>query len=330
MALSARVGTVSVCLCLAVVAIFGLTPSVAPAATRTVIAEDFTATWCTYCPYAGRALNMMINNHPADFTFVQIHGSSDIHRIPWGQSREGYYAVAGYPTAWFDGKLKAEGAYTNDTQQYNWYNSLYNQRKAVATDVTVSVGGVLVSGQTYAVTVRVALDPNGVAKTVRVMAIHALDHYPYSTDNRYRNCLRLPTPPAYVNVPLVPGQVVDALTWNCTFDATSWAQQSDIRIIAWAQKQATNGSGGLGELWNAKMMSWPFSALPPLFALGDLNCDGAVNFDDIDPFVLALADPVGYQAAYPNCDVNLADCNDDGVVNFDDIDAFVALLSGGS
>jgi hypothetical protein len=329
MALLTRVGTSSVCLCLAVAAILGLTPSVAPAATRTVLAEDFMATWVVYDPSAGRALNMMINNHPADFTFIQIHGSNDPYRIPWGQMREAYYAVAGYPTAWFDGKVKAEGAYENENLQYSWYNSIYNQRKGVATDVTVSVGGVLVSGQTYAITVRVALDPNGIAKTVRVYAVHALDHYPSSSDNRYRNCLRLPTAPPYVDVALTPGMTADVLHWNCTFDSTSWAQQSDIRIIAWAQKQATYGGAGAGELWNAKMMSWPFSDLPSLYMLGDLDCSGAVNSDDINPFVLAVSDPVAYQAAFPACDVNLADCNDDGWVNFDDINAFVALLAGG-
>jgi hypothetical protein len=63
--------------------------------------------------------------------------------------------------------------------------------------------------------------------------------------------------------------------------------------------------------------------------LGDLNCDGVVNFDDIDPFVLALSNPAGYHTAYPNCDIMNADCNADGVVNFDDIDPFVAILSGG-
>ncbi len=62
---------------------------------------------------------------------------------------------------------------------------------------------------------------------------------------------------------------------------------------------------------------------------GDLNCDGVVNFSDIDPFVLALSSPEGYQAAYPNCRYLNADCNNDGQVDFSDIQAFVALLSGG-
>ena len=62
--------------------------------------------------------------------------------------------------------------------------------------------------------------------------------------------------------------------------------------------------------------------------LGDLNCDGVLNSFDIDPFVLALTDPVGYEAAYPACDRMLADCNDDGDVNSFDIDPFVNLLTG--
>ena len=61
---------------------------------------------------------------------------------------------------------------------------------------------------------------------------------------------------------------------------------------------------------------------------GDLNCDGVVNFGDINPFVLALSSPAGYEAAYPGCNVMLADCNGDGYVNFADINPFVALLAG--
>ena len=61
---------------------------------------------------------------------------------------------------------------------------------------------------------------------------------------------------------------------------------------------------------------------------GDMNCDGLTNNFDIDPFVLALTDPAGYAAAWPNCNINNADCNMDGLVNNFDIDAFVAILVG--
>ena len=61
---------------------------------------------------------------------------------------------------------------------------------------------------------------------------------------------------------------------------------------------------------------------------GDANCDGEVTFDDINPFVLALTDPVAYQAAFPTCPLLNADANGDGVVDFGDINPFVALLGG--
>jgi hypothetical protein len=64
------------------------------------------------------------------------------------------------------------------------------------------------------------------------------------------------------------------------------------------------------------------------FARGDLNCDGVINFDDINAFVLALTDISGYLEQYPACNRNLADCNLDGYVDFNDINAFVAILSG--
>ncbi len=63
-------------------------------------------------------------------------------------------------------------------------------------------------------------------------------------------------------------------------------------------------------------------------APGDLNCDGAVDFFDIDPFILALFDASGYAAQFPDCDRRSADANQDGDVNFFDIDAFLQCLFG--
>lgn|GEM_PF-3868735 len=67
--------------------------------------------------------------------------------------------------------------------------------------------------------------------------------------------------------------------------------------------------------------TWPENDTP-----GDLNCDGAVNFDDIDPFTLALGNKPGYEAQYPNCNWRLADINGDFRVNFNDVNLFVAAL----
>jgi C1A family cysteine protease len=69
----------------------------------------------------------------------------------------------------------------------------------------------------------------------------------------------------------------------------------------------------------------PYTPLP-----GDLNCDGVVDFGDINPFVTALTNPVQYPALYPDCDIMNADMNQDGSVDFGDINPFVnALLPPG-
>jgi hypothetical protein len=68
---------------------------------------------------------------------------------------------------------------------------------------------------------------------------------------------------------------------------------------------------------------------------GDANCDGLVNFDDINYFVAALAGgPSGWAGFYasqhggnpPPCTFANNDANADTLVNFDDINPFVSLL----
>ena len=65
-----------------------------------------------------------------------------------------------------------------------------------------------------------------------------------------------------------------------------------------------------------------------LVAAGDLNCDGSIDAFDIEPFLLALFDPAGYQEQHPDCDRMLADINGDGNVDAFDIESFLELLFG--
>jgi hypothetical protein len=58
-----------------------------------------------------------------------------------------------------------------------------------------------------------------------------------------------------------------------------------------------------------------------------MDCDGLVDFADINPFVLALTDPNGYGQTFPDCDLMNADINGDEVVDFGDINPFVDLLT---
>ena len=62
---------------------------------------------------------------------------------------------------------------------------------------------------------------------------------------------------------------------------------------------------------------------------GDVNCDGTVNFGDINPFVLLLSNPAQWQQNYVECRMLNGDINSDGSVNFGDINPFVSCLTTG-
>jgi hypothetical protein len=62
---------------------------------------------------------------------------------------------------------------------------------------------------------------------------------------------------------------------------------------------------------------------------GDVNCDGDVNFGDINPFVLLLSNPNLWQELYVECRKLNGDINGDGTVNFGDINPFVSCLTTG-
>lgn len=107
---------------------------------------------------------------------------------------------------------------------------------------------------------------------------------------------------------------------------------------AYAEFLRDNGTpGGPGQvfydLWSANGKSPPEQIAAaetdvPTQVPGDLNCDGSVDFDDIDPFVLALSNPDAYEALFPTCYILQGDIDRSGDVNFDDIDPFVELLTG--
>jgi hypothetical protein len=77
--------------------------------------------------------------------------------------------------------------------------------------------------------------------------------------------------------------------------------------------------------------AWTGPGTPPAPCTtpGDTDCNGHVDFGDINPFVLALQGEAAYHAVYPDCDWYNADCDSNGHVDFGDINPFVALLVGG-
>lgn len=70
------------------------------------------------------------------------------------------------------------------------------------------------------------------------------------------------------------------------------------------------------------------TSTPPL-TVGDMDCDGDVDFDDIDDFVLGLNDPEEYENQFGVPPSAKGDTDGDGDQDFDDITNFVNILTGG-
>lgn len=83
------------------------------------------------------------------------------------------------------------------------------------------------------------------------------------------------------------------------------------------------------ELQSAATLQIDYTLLPP-DVLGDMDCDGDVDFDDIDDFVLGLNNPAAYEAQYGIPSTVKGDLDSDGDQDFDDIGGFVDVLSPGA
>jgi hypothetical protein len=91
------------------------------------------------------------------------------------------------------------------------------------------------------------------------------------------------------------------------------------QFLAWTD----NLAGFAGESLTFDDFTNVLSALPGTCP-GDMNCDGAITFGDVDAFVDALARAAGGPPGA--CPWAQADCNRDGEITFADIDPFVALI----
>ncbi len=124
--------------------------------------------------------------------------------------------------------------------------------------------------------------------------------------------------------------------WSLRYDGTivselhertaEFAPPGDLAIF----NPSSFGEDAAGELYVCDYSGgevFKFVAVPAACApRGDANCDCAIDFFDIDPFLIALFDAAGYADAQPYCALDRCDLDADGGVNFFDIGPFVECL----
>lgn len=250
----------------------------------------------------------LINQYPNTFAVVEYH-VQDAYATPWGEARGVFYNIWGDGVPWF----AYDGLF--DAWPINTYQSKFIQRQAVPTPVTLTVEMALVSGENYQATLRACLETGANPLTLRAYAVIVEDYYPTSP-NYSRNTFRVAADT--VDIHLVPGECT-IVQRSFTLDP-QWIKDN-LQVIAWVQ---VPNAGIPAEVYQAAKDPWPWG---PAVRKGDVNCDGFVDFGDINPFVLLLTNPSAWQAAYPGCPLLNGDINEDGIVDFADINPFVRLLT---
>lgn len=104
-------------------------------AQRVVVAEEFTGTWCPYCPGAQMGLRNL-KQEVGDSVAIIAYHYSDPFSVPEVNVRVSYYGVYGYPTVIFDGVLWRVGG--SQTQPVP-YRDLFDQRIIVAPLVDINL-----------------------------------------------------------------------------------------------------------------------------------------------------------------------------------------------
>jgi hypothetical protein len=114
-----------------------------------------------------------------------------------------------------------------------------------------------------------------------------------------------------------------------TWDSISW----DARSVNTANMQFTTAaSADTVKLWvNVLVGDVKVDIVPAVTTcIGDLNCDGLINFGDINPFVLYLSNFATWQSTYAGCNPANGDINCDGTFGqgaFGDINPFVSVMT---
>lgn len=123
-----------------------------------------------------------------------------------------------------------------------------------------------------------------------------------------------------------PTEIGDTSWTYVQYDISAVANNKPNVYVRWTMGTTDSGWRYCG--WNIDDVEiW--GTLPVTITVGDLNCDGEVNFGDINPFVLILTDLIEWEAAYPTCPSLNGDISGNGAVGFEDINPFVQLLAGG-
>lgn len=153
---------------------------------RTVLGMDYTALWCTWCPWHQVAWKMLKDETADSLCVMGLHSSStgDSFYVAHCADLYSYYtASAGLPTSMMDGLITWVGSDTAGAgvSQYNSFRSSFDKRKAIRSPFKITLDGTYSGGVG---TLQVTTDYPGstpIPVTVRVAIIETSKHTHWPT-----------------------------------------------------------------------------------------------------------------------------------------------------
>ena len=146
-----------------------------------VICEEFTGTWCAYCPGAAMGLDELIEN---DWPVAVIaYHMSDPYETTEGAMRDDLYVIGGYPTVQFDGIGSFIGGSSTESM-YDNYVPLVQTRMSVNADASIVIQDLNVVDSTLTGNIVLA-SASPIANTNLVLhAVVTESHIPVSWQNQ--------------------------------------------------------------------------------------------------------------------------------------------------
>jgi hypothetical protein len=117
-----------------------------------VLVEIATGTWCTYCPGAAMgADDLHDNGDPA--AIIENHNGDAFANV-YSNTRNDYYGISGYPTAFFDGSYNEVVGGSHTVSMYSSYKPIVDARILDPSQFTMEIYGEQ-DGDDYNITVRI-------------------------------------------------------------------------------------------------------------------------------------------------------------------------------
>ncbi|MDO9068899.1 MAG: T9SS type A sorting domain-containing protein, partial [Deltaproteobacteria bacterium] len=223
---------------------------------RTVLGMDFTALWCTWCPWHQVAWKMLKDETGDSLCVMGLHSSSsgDSFYVAHCADLYSYYtASAGLPTSMMDGLTTWIGSDTSGAGigQYNSFRSSFNKRKAMKSPFKIRLDGSYSGGVgTLSITTEYP-GSTPIPVTIRVAIIEASKHTHWPTvasalpQDSIFDFVRDVLPSSAGDIYSVNGGMA---TRNYAFIVSPGWNVANLSFVVWAEKQGQKENLQAGEI----------------------------------------------------------------------------------